>query len=187
MDYETRHLAGLDWEVVPTPAQTQGAVSYIVTLNGRRLAFVGETVCGHGRTGRLAPLQYNYNDLTGAVNLWKSAGRLLNARPDRILPSLGEPADDPTDAVNALRANLRKLDNIQPGLAEQFKDPDPPQIPGPAAGIASVRGKELRSIRHGNIQRGQFLMCLVGANAFAPAMGAETAHQALRQNAVQGR
>ncbi|MDA0745525.1 MAG: MBL fold metallo-hydrolase [bacterium] len=128
MDYETRHLAGLDWEVVPTPAQTQGAVSYIVTLNGRRLAFVGETVCGHGRTGRLAPLQYNYNDLTGAVNLWKSAGRLLNARPDRILPSLGEPADDPTDAVNALRANLRKLDNIQPGLAEQFKDPDPDDI-----------------------------------------------------------
>jgi glyoxylase-like metal-dependent hydrolase (beta-lactamase superfamily II) len=60
MDLETRRIAGLDIEVIPTPAATNGAVSYVVTVNGERLAFVGETVTGVGKTGRLAPFQYNY-------------------------------------------------------------------------------------------------------------------------------
>ncbi|HCL27137.1 MAG TPA: hypothetical protein DIC52_01715 [Candidatus Latescibacteria bacterium] len=66
MDYESRQIAGLTWTVVPTPGVTNGACSYVVDHGGRRLAFVGEVICGHGRTGRLAPLQYNYNDLQGA-------------------------------------------------------------------------------------------------------------------------
>jgi glyoxylase-like metal-dependent hydrolase (beta-lactamase superfamily II) len=128
MDYETRSIAGLDWEVVPTPGATQGSVSYVVTVNGRRLAFVGETVCGTGRTGRLATLQYNYNDFTGAVNLWRSAGRILDAKPDRLFPSLGEPSDDPAEAVAALKQNLGRLDEIQPGLRRELWEPDEDDI-----------------------------------------------------------
>lgn len=123
MDYEVREVAGLSVEVVPTPAVTNGAVSYVVTHQGRKLAFVGETVCGHGKTGRLAPLQYNYNDLTGAVNLWHTARRLIESGPDMLLPSLGGPVDDPGGAVEHLRSNLLKLDGVQPGLAEQLVDP----------------------------------------------------------------
>jgi glyoxylase-like metal-dependent hydrolase (beta-lactamase superfamily II) len=122
-DYETRRIAGLEWEVVPTPGVASGASSYVVTLpSGRRLAFVGEVICGPGKVGRLAPLQYNYNDLSGAVNLWHSCNRLLAARPDRLLPSLGEPMDDPAVAVAALKANLRRLDAVQPGFARNLKD-----------------------------------------------------------------
>ena len=36
-DYETRTIAGLHWEVVPTPGVTIGASSYVVTLGERRL------------------------------------------------------------------------------------------------------------------------------------------------------
>ena len=86
MDYETRNIAGLEWEVIPTPGVTNGASSYLATVNGRRFAFVGEVICGHGRTARLAPLQYNYNDMSGAVNLWHSCSRLLDAKPDVLLP-----------------------------------------------------------------------------------------------------
>ncbi|MDP6113194.1 MAG: MBL fold metallo-hydrolase, partial [Planctomycetota bacterium] len=100
MDYERRSLAGLEWEVVPTPGVTSGAVSYVVELNGRRLAFVGEVICGHGKTGRLAPLQYNYNDFTGALNLWHSSRRLLKANLDLLLPSLGETIDDVEGAID---------------------------------------------------------------------------------------
>jgi glyoxylase-like metal-dependent hydrolase (beta-lactamase superfamily II) len=45
MDYGTRDIAGLSWEVVPTPGMTNGASSYIVTLDGRRIGFVGEVIC----------------------------------------------------------------------------------------------------------------------------------------------
>jgi glyoxylase-like metal-dependent hydrolase (beta-lactamase superfamily II) len=31
-DYETREIAGLRWETVPTPGMTNGASSYVVTL-----------------------------------------------------------------------------------------------------------------------------------------------------------
>ncbi len=128
MDYETRNIAGLEWEVIPTPGVTNGASSYLVTINGRRLAFVGEVICGHGRTARLAPLQYNYNDMSGAVNLWHSCSRLLDAKPDMLLPSLGEPIDDPTGAIGAFKNNLKRLDEIVPGFAALLNDPDEDDI-----------------------------------------------------------
>lgn len=121
-DYETVTLGGLFWEVMPTPGATNGASSYIVTLtNGRRLAFVGETICGpDGKLARLSPLQYDYNNLPGAANVWHSCNRLLDAKPDCLLPSLGEPMDNPPEAVAALKANLRRLDEISPGVGETF-------------------------------------------------------------------
>ena len=123
MDYETRQIAGLMWTVVPTPGVTNGASSYVVDHGSRRLAFVGEVICGHGRTGRLAPLQYNYNDLSGARNLFYSATRVLTHGPDVMLPSLGGPIDDPAAAVGALRQNILEIPRIQPGFGG-LADPD---------------------------------------------------------------
>ena len=123
MDYETRQIAGLMWTVVPTPGVTNGASSYVVYHGSRRLAFVGEVICGHGRTGRLAPLQYNYNDLSGARNLFYSATRVLTHGPDVMLPSLGGPIDDPAAAVGALRQNILEIPRIQPGFGK-LVDPD---------------------------------------------------------------
>lgn len=124
MDYDRMRLAGLEWEVVPSPGVTSGASSYVVDCGGRRLAFVGEVICGHGRTGRLAPLQYNYNDLTGAHNLWFSATRVLACGPDAMLPSLGAPIADPAAAVGVLRQNLLEYRRIQPGFGAGLRDPD---------------------------------------------------------------
>lgn len=124
-DYETRTIAGLSWQVVPTPGHTNGASSYVVTLpGGRRLAFVGEVICGPGQTSRLAPLQYDYNDLKGAINLWYSCGRLREADPTRLLPSVGESMDDPAGAISGFQANLRRIDEILPGFAENLKEPE---------------------------------------------------------------
>ena len=123
MDYEQREIAGLAWEVVPTPGATNGASSYVVELDGERLAFGGETICGTGRTGRLAPFQYNYNDLSGAVNVWHAAARIGDAAPDLILPSLGDPIDDPTSAIAALRENVARIDEINPGFRQQLIEP----------------------------------------------------------------
>lgn len=121
MDYERGRIAGLEIEVVPTPGVTLGAASYVVTLrSGRRVAFVGELMAGPGKVARLSPLQYNYNDLLGAENLLLSWERLLAAAPLVAYPSLGEPFGGLPGAVEALRANLRKFDLVQPGIAERL-------------------------------------------------------------------
>lgn len=122
-DYAEYTIAGLRWEVIPTPGVTLGASSYVVTMpSGRRLAFVGETIAGHGRLSRLAPLQYNYNDMPGAVNVWHSCDRLLKAAVERVLPSVGEPIDDPDSALLALRSNIARIDEIIPGFAGKLTD-----------------------------------------------------------------
>ena len=128
MDYENREIAGLKWEVVPTPGCTNGASSYVVDFNGLHLAFVGELICGLGYTSRLAPLQYNYNDFTGAANLWKSCYRLMENKLDMLLPSLGQPIDRPGQAIQLLRQNLKLIGGISPGFVEQLNDPDDDDI-----------------------------------------------------------
>jgi len=127
MDYETRTIAGRDWTVVPTPGVSNGAASYAVTVNGRRLAFVGEIICGDGRVPRLAPLQYNYNDMHGAVNIWHSTKRLLETGAELLLPSRGDVVADPAAAVATLRQRLQILDNISRDM-EMLADPDDDDI-----------------------------------------------------------
>ena len=56
--------------IVPTAGVTIGAITAICRLpDGRRAAFCGELIHSPGKLARLAPLQYNYNDLGGAVSL----------------------------------------------------------------------------------------------------------------------
>jgi len=64
---------------------------------------------------RLAPLQYNYNDLTGSLHVLESIRLIRKWQPDILLPSLGEPIlDNVGAALDALEANLRKAIAIRP-------------------------------------------------------------------------
>jgi len=124
MDYERTTLAGLEVEVVPTPGVTVGAASYVVTLpGGRRLAFIGELMCAPGRVARLSPLQYNYNDLTGLENVTLSWERVMAARPDLVLPSLGEPFADVAGAQAKWRENAERFEALQPGIKARLTQP----------------------------------------------------------------
>jgi hypothetical protein len=69
----------------------------------------------------LAPLQYNYNDMTGAVNLWQSCSRLLAAGGvDELMPSLGDIVEDAPGAILAFKENLKLIDGVNPGFANQL-------------------------------------------------------------------
>lgn len=121
MDYERIILAGLTIEVVPTPAFTLGAVSYVVTLaGGRRLAFVGELMCAPGKVGRISPLQYNYNDLTGMENVLFSWDRVMAAAPDLVLPSMGEPFGELAAARSRWLENAARFEAVHPGIAKRL-------------------------------------------------------------------
>jgi glyoxylase-like metal-dependent hydrolase (beta-lactamase superfamily II) len=120
-DYETATLAGLTVTVVPTPGVTMGAASYIVTRpDGRRLAFVGELMGSPGKLARIAPLQYNYNDLTGLENVLLSWRRVLEAQPALALPSMGEPIANCAAAVEQLCRSAAQFEAVQPGITARL-------------------------------------------------------------------
>ena len=97
--------------MIPLPGVTLTQSGLGVTLpDGRRAVFCGEAIHSPGRMARIAPLQYNYNDLSGAVQCaLRPPSRLRQWRPDVLLPSLGEPICSEADAALALlQENLRQ-------------------------------------------------------------------------------
>lgn len=120
-DYVRVNLGGIDWEIVPLPGVTQSQVGLACRLPGGEapLVFCGEAIHSPGRMARLAPLQYNYNDLPGAVNAFCSAGKLRVLAPTALFPSLGTPILEGIDgALAMLQDNLRTLCEFRPGMTE---------------------------------------------------------------------
>src|SRR5581483_355898 len=67
--------------------------------------------------------QYNYNDLSGAINCHLSAQTLRDRQPDALLPSLGQPILRETDAALArLQASLEFLCKDRPGESAAIAD-----------------------------------------------------------------
>lgn len=117
-DYEQTMLAGIEIEVIPLPGVTITQSGIGVTLaDGRRAVFCGEAIHSPGRMARIAPLQYNYNDLGGAIQAHSAAQTLRRWQPDVLFPSLGEPICTEADAALALlQENLRHLVSVRPGM-----------------------------------------------------------------------
>lgn len=126
-DYETVRLAGLEIEIIPLPGVCVTQCGFKVRLGGKTLVFCGEAIHSPGRLARVAPLQYNYNGLPGAVPCVRSAERLRRLRPDALLPSLGGPMLTATDdALAQLQASLKNLcagrPELQPVLDSTLED-----------------------------------------------------------------
>ncbi len=123
-DYERLALAGFSVDVIPAPGPTLGAAAYVVSRAGMpRTAFTGELLHSPGKVARISPFQYNYNDLTGLENVVRSAERVLDAAPARVLPSLGEPMTDYGAALDALRLHAVGFEQVQPGVLEGVASP----------------------------------------------------------------
>lgn len=106
-DHAVIRLAGFDVEVVPLPGVTPTQSGLAVLVEGRRVVFCGEAIHSPGRLARVAPLQYGYGDMPGAVAAVSSARELRRRQPHALLPSLGSPMLDEVDAaLSALEENL---------------------------------------------------------------------------------
>lgn len=128
-DYAKIELAGLQCEVVPLPGVTLTQAGLLVTLNGQRIVFCGEAIHSPGKVARVAPFQYNYNDLGGAVNAWYSARDLRKLIPDVLLPSLGVPMLERCDeALAQLQVSLRRLCEGRPNELWQLGRADSPAL-----------------------------------------------------------
>ncbi len=111
-DHEVLDIAGIAVTVVPLPGVTPHHCGFALTTprSARQVVFSGEAIHSPGRMARVAPLQYDYNDLGGAVNAYYSAGVLRRRDPEMLLPSLGTAMDQDVDgALSDLQDSLRRL------------------------------------------------------------------------------
>ena len=123
-DYDVINLAGREFQIVPLPGVTCGQVGLLTILDdGRKMIFTGEAIHSHGRIARIAPLQYNYNDLSGAIQACDSVRRLLTHKPSILLPSLGEPILKETEnALLALKSNLGAILSVRPNAYKAMQE-----------------------------------------------------------------
>src|SRR5215203_2000887 len=81
-EYRKRRYGGIDVYTLPTPGHTVGSVTYLVEVDGRRLAFTGDLVYGHGKVWSLAATQWSYSGVEGQAATHLSCGVLAQREPD---------------------------------------------------------------------------------------------------------
>lgn len=115
-DYEVFHWRGYELLAQPTPGHTRGSLSYLATVDGRRVAFTGDLIHSPGRVWGIHDLQWQYGmpDACGAAH--HSAHILCEKGLQTLLPSHGRPMDDAEGALTLLEANLRRLCDLQAEL-----------------------------------------------------------------------
>jgi glyoxylase-like metal-dependent hydrolase (beta-lactamase superfamily II) len=132
-EYRTQRYGGLDVYVLPTPGHTLGSVSYVVELNGRRIAFTGDLVYGDGQAWSLAATQWTYSGVEGWGATIISAHELQKLRPDVLLPSHGETIEEPEQALDKLSGRMQQLINLRQtkpwDVAERLREPFEPITP----------------------------------------------------------
>ena len=114
---EVHEWEGLKFQVIDTPGHTDGSVTYLVEISGKRLAFTGDLISGPGQIWevyslqkRLAGMRGDYWGFGGTVEEVKaSLDRVLQYKPDLLIPSHGTVMADPPSAVNQLKENLTAL------------------------------------------------------------------------------
>jgi glyoxylase-like metal-dependent hydrolase (beta-lactamase superfamily II) len=108
-EYRTRRYGEFDVYTLPTPGHTVGSVTYLVEVDGRRLAFTGDLLYGEGKVWSLAATQWTYTDVEGQRATYLSLGVLARRGPDLLLPSHGEPITDPQPAIELTQRRLNEL------------------------------------------------------------------------------
>ena len=106
-DFETFEWRDVRLEVIPTPGHTPGSIALLGEFDGKRIAFVGDSIEADGRVPLIHTLQYCYGDASGAAALCNSLHYLKQQQPDLLMPARGEPIEQPAAACDALADRLR--------------------------------------------------------------------------------
>jgi glyoxylase-like metal-dependent hydrolase (beta-lactamase superfamily II) len=112
-EYRTRRYGGFEIHTLPTPGHTIGSVTYLVETGGRRLAFTGDLLYAPGKVWSLAATQWSYMGVEGQAATHVSCNVLADHEPDLLLPSHGEPMDDPPTALALTRERLQEIVNMR--------------------------------------------------------------------------
>ena len=120
-EYRTATYAGIEVAVVPTPGHTTGSVTYLIE-RGQRLAFTGDLIYAPGKVWSLASTQWTYSDNEGPAITVLSCYTLLERDLDLLLPSHGEPMDDPSVALALLADRMTRYVNAHRSFPWDLRD-----------------------------------------------------------------
>jgi glyoxylase-like metal-dependent hydrolase (beta-lactamase superfamily II) len=104
-------------QVLSTPGHTDGSVSYLVEVDGRRAMFTGDVIYDAGKIWSIHAMQKgfargetsipDYHGFMGTLpDLLASLERIKSARPDVLVPSHGKILTDPPRAIDLLVQRL---------------------------------------------------------------------------------
>lgn len=99
--------------VISTPGHTDGAVSYLVEVDGQRVVFSGDCIYDAGRVWDVYSLQKGFSQgnrqiggyhgfLGDRWRLVESLGRIQSQQPQMLVPSHGQVMSEPAKAIRAL-------------------------------------------------------------------------------------
>lgn len=108
-EYRTVRFGDHQVTILPTPGHTVGSLSFLVDIDGKRLAFTGDLITAPGRLWSLAATQWTYNGIEGVGSTWNSILDIRDRDPDVVLPSHGDPINEPRPAIDLLASRLSQL------------------------------------------------------------------------------
>ena len=109
---------GLRFEVLDTPGFTRGSVSYLATIDGKRVAFTGDLIYGDGKIFDLYSFQDaipearvgGYHGYAARLaDLVSSLRKIKEAKPDVIYPARGPIVTSPEKAIDKLINRVQAL------------------------------------------------------------------------------
>lgn len=118
-DGDTFEFSPAKVHILATPGHTEGSVSYVVRVDGRRVIFSGDAIYDQGQIWDVYSLQKGfekggrriggYHGFMGdRWRLAESLDRLAKQKPDLLIPAHGVIMDRPLQAVEALSGRLEQ-------------------------------------------------------------------------------
>ena len=92
--------------MVGSPGHTEGSLSYLVDLDGKRLAFCGDLAASPGKILTMHDLEWVYVGTRGIAAEIASLNMMRQYAPDLLLPSHGEPTSQVQETIPKLISEL---------------------------------------------------------------------------------
>ena len=102
------------FNIIETAGHTMGSTSYLLEIEGKKLAFSGDLIHSGGKVITYYDLQYYYadNGENGIVRSFESFKKILENKSDILLPSHGEIILEPRNEIKALIARFERARKI---------------------------------------------------------------------------
>jgi glyoxylase-like metal-dependent hydrolase (beta-lactamase superfamily II) len=112
--YERFQWRGHTIRILPTPGHTKGSISFLLEVDGRRVAVVGDLIAEPGALHTIHDLQWQYGFPDGVGAALHSTLLIRGKQPDLVLGSHGRPlVTQAVSGLETLAANLRRLYEAQ--------------------------------------------------------------------------
>ena len=111
---ETFEWEGLEIHAIATPGQTDSSLTYMVDIDGKRVAFTGDLIAGQGSIWNFYRLDKAFRGMSGGYwgfggaveDVLHSLNEVLSHDPSILIPSHGVVIDNPAESVRLLRERM---------------------------------------------------------------------------------